>query len=225
MVGHQLSQKLNQTTQQTLTGRLLQPLLNKRRPQRVLLLRHALAADIIVDVGASTEVVSISSEECASGAQIHARLSALPFEDATFDLVVLQHLISDGNEAVLAEAIRVLAPGGDIIISGLNHAGLRYHTSRDCKPFPAIKINRVTVHLKSNSFMLTRSLRAGFAGMAWPQVATGWLGSSLPFFDRVALQAHHHSGNHVMRLSSLEKVRTTSVASAALDAFSHRKSL
>lgn len=223
MVDHQLSQELKQTAQQALTARLLQPLLKKRRPQRVLLLKHASAADVIADFVASTEVVSLSSEEYASDAPVHARLSALPFEDMTFDLVVLQHLISDGKEAVLAEAMRVLAPGGDIIISGLNHAGLRYHGNRASKQFPAIKINRVIFHLKFNSFATTRSLRAGFAGTPWPQAASGWLGSSLPFADRIALQAHHHTGNHSIRLSSLAKVRTTSVSTAALDAFSRRK--
>lgn len=225
MVDHQLSQELKHTAQQALTARLLQPLIKKRRPQRVLVLKHADAANVVVDFGTCAEVVSLSSEECASDAPIHARLSALPFEDVTFELVVLQHLISDGNEAVLAEAMRVLAPGGDMIISGLNYAGLRYHGNRTSKQFPAIRINRVILHLKSNSFAITRCLRAGFAGMAWPQATSGWLSASLPFSDRIALQAHHHSSNHSIRLSSLAKVRTTSVSTATLDALSRRKSI
>lgn len=225
MVDHQASQNIEQTAQQLLTSRLLQPLIKKRRPQRVLVLKHALAADVIVHCSDSTELVILSGEERARGALIHARLSALPFEDVAFDLIVLQHLISDGSEAVLNEAMRVLAPGGDIIISGLNHAGMDYHSKSQSKKFPAIKINKVSHLLKSNSFTITHSLRAGFAGMAWPKAAEGWQGSSLPFSDRVALQAHHRSGQHTARLSSLEKIRSASVLTALLDAVSRRKSL
>src|SRR5690606_27613943 len=108
MVDHQLSQALKQTAQQALTARLLQPLLKKRRPQRVLVLKHALAAGVSVDLGTASEVLNVSSDEHASDAAVQARLSALPFEGETFDLVVLQHLINDGDEAVLTEAIRVL---------------------------------------------------------------------------------------------------------------------
>lgn len=225
MVDHQASQNLDESAQQSLTNRLLAPLIKKRRPQRVLLLKHALAADIICHCSESTEVVSLSSDARADGAQLYARLSALPFEDVAFDLIVLQHLINDGNEPTLGEAMRVLAPGGDIIISGLNHAGLRYHSSQRDNQFPAIKINKAIHLLKSHSFTITHSLRAGFAGMSWPKAERGWLASSLPFADRVVLQAHHRSGQHIVRLSSLEKVRSASVSTAVFDAVSRRKSV
>src|SRR5690554_5195027 len=101
MVDHQLSQELKQTAQQALTARLLQPLIKRRRPQRLLLLKHALTAGVVVDLGACSEMVSLSSDPYAKDAPIHTRLSALPFEDDAFDLVVLQHLINDGCEAVL----------------------------------------------------------------------------------------------------------------------------
>lgn len=225
MVDHQAPQIIDQTAQQSLTNRLLAPLIKKRRPQRVLLLKHALAADIICDCSESTEVINLSNEERADGAQIFARLSALPFEDVAFDLIVLQHLISDGNEVVMAEAMRVLAPGGDIIISGLNYAGLRYHSSNRSNQFPAIKINKASHLLKSNSFNITHSLRSGFAGLSWPKADSGWSSSSLPFTDRVALQAHHRSGQHTVQLSSLDKVRSASVSTAVFDAVSRRKSM
>jgi len=224
MVTHQSTEELNQTAQQALTSRLLQPLIKKRRPQRVLLLRHELASDISIACCESTELISLSNDPYALDAQVVARICALPFEDQAFDLIVLQHLISDGSEEVLAEAARVLAPAGDIIISGLNSAGLRYHSKPQNNPYPAIRINKVYHLLKSQSFSINNCLRAGFAGLAWPQSNSGWLSSSLPFADRVAIHAHHHSGPQALRLSGLEKIRSATVSTACLDLVGNRRS-
>ena len=224
MVTHQSPQEINQTAQQSLTWQLLQPLVAKRQPQRGLLLRHRSASEIVFDGGDSSEWVSLNSQPFFGDAPVIARLDALPFEDVAFDLIVLQHLICDGSEQVLAEAMRVLAPGGDLIISGLNCAGLRYHSKRKKPSFPAIKINRVEHLLKSNSFSVTRCLRTGFAGLVWPKPNSFWASTSFPFADRVAIQARHQSGPFASPLSALDKVRSATVSTAVCGAVNSRRS-
>lgn len=51
---------------------------------------------------------------------------ALPFANETFDLVVLPHSLdfSDAPQQLLAEAVRVLAPEGRLILAGFNTLGL-----------------------------------------------------------------------------------------------------
>lgn len=50
----------------------------------------------------------------------------LPFAEETFDLVVLPHSLdfSDEPQYILAEAVRVLAPEGRLIVTGINPLGL-----------------------------------------------------------------------------------------------------
>ena len=216
---------LDHTAQQALTARILQPLMARRRPQRVLILKHEAAADVVLSASVSAEIVSLSNQTKPAGAQLYARLDALPFEDLAFELVVIQHLISDGSEALLAEAIRVLASGGDIIISGLNYAGLRYHSTRRGNRYPGLKINRTIFHLNSNRFSIRHCLRSGFMGMSRPLAHEGFSGLSIPFTDLVVIHARHRSGAEPMVLSRLDKVRSATMSSAAFDGARNRESL
>ena len=117
---------------------------------------------------------------------LQCRIAALPFEEAAFDLVILHHLVADGGEEYLAEALRVLAAGGDIVISGLNSSGLRNRIVNRKTAVPALKLNRICKFLKSQSFNIEQCLLMGLGGfsrpapkshLAWPWVChlpTGW---------------------------------------------------
>jgi SAM-dependent methyltransferase len=54
--------------------------------------------------------------------------SALPFEEATFDVVILRDLLPalspDGRAGTLAEVMRVLRPGGRVVVIDTTSAGL-----------------------------------------------------------------------------------------------------
>ena len=50
----------------------------------------------------------------------------LPFQDHAFRMVVLHHVIGEGDEAELAEAVRVLSHRGLLLVLGLNRMGWRY---------------------------------------------------------------------------------------------------
>ena len=112
MVDVQSLQNSAQTAQQLLTMTLLQPLLETRRPERVLLLNHEAADSVSMVPARLAQIISMSSDEGDVNNGVRGRLSALPFGDETFDLIVVQHLVESGSCEVLKEAIRVLAPAG-----------------------------------------------------------------------------------------------------------------
>ena len=223
MVDVQSLQNSAQTAQQLLTMTLLQPLLETRRPERVLLLNHEAADSVSMVPTRLAQIISMSSDECDVNSGVRGRLSALPFGDETFDLIVLQHLVEGRGCEVLREAIRVLAPAGDIVISGLNATGLRYRLGNRKHRFPGLDTDRIIEHLKSQSFKINRCLSTGLAGLSRPLPKDRWHGLMLPFADRVVLHGHHHSNianASILRFKSPQRSR---VASAALDGVSSRK--
>ncbi len=73
---------------------------------------------------ASTKVVVAASERLRRLANVEVRegdMHALPFDDAHFDLVVLMHALTyaDRPDKAVAEAARVLRPGGRLLLTSL----------------------------------------------------------------------------------------------------------
>ena len=205
------------SAQQKLAAQLLQPLLARRRPARVLVLKLAGATDLPLEPAGVAQVIRLSTDDTCSDAGLRCRIAALPFETAAFDLVILHHLVADGGEACLAEALRVLAAGGDIVISGLNSSGLRNRIANRKYRVPALKLDRVCRYLKSRSFNVEQCLLMGFGGLSRPAAKPLWHGIGLPFADRVVLHGHHQSHIHNARILRFRQIKATGPAPAALD--------
>jgi len=228
MVDNKSQQISKRTAPQSLAVKLLQPLLERRRPERMLVLKHAAAGDLQLAPISPVQIVHLSTDATAENAVLHGRLSALPFEGAAFDLVVLHHLVGDGSEDVLQEALRVLVPGGDIVISGLNSAGLRYRVGNRAEQFPGLRLNRIIFHLKTQSFKIERCLRMGLACMSRPMLKNNWFAGSwyalaLPCMDWVVLHGHHQANLGNASILRFRQARRRRVSSAALDGVSSRK--
>ncbi|HEY5775847.1 MAG TPA: class I SAM-dependent methyltransferase [Xanthomonadales bacterium] len=211
------------SAQQKLAAQLLQPLLARRRPERILVMKHAGAGDLPLQLVNSAQIIRLSSNESDAGAGLLCRIEALPFEEAIFDLVILHHLVSDGSEKILAEALRVLAAGGDIVISGLNSSGLRNRIANRKHKVPAIKMNRVCRVLKSQSFSIEQCLSMGLGGLSRPAPKAAWHGLRLPFADRVVLHGHHQSNMQSARILRFREIKSAPRPSAALDGCSNRE--
>ena len=213
------------SAQHKLAVQLLKPLLARRRPARILLLKHADAGDLPLEVTHSGQIIRLSSDEPCAGSLLRCRISALPFEEATFDLVVLHHLVADGSETYMTEALRVLAAGGDIVVSGLNSSGLRNRIVNRKQQVPALKLDRICRFLKSQSFNVEKCLLMGLGGFSRPAPKATWHGLGLPFADRVVLHGHHQShieNGHVLRFRQIKNAGGTS---AALDGCSSREAV
>ena len=223
MVVVQTDHQAAQSAQQTLAEQVLQPLLAKRRPERILVLKHASAKDLPIDTVNGAQIIRLSTEENSTDALLKCRIAALPFEEAAFDLVILHHLLSDGSEPFLTETLRVLVAGGDLVISGLNSSGMRNRIGNRKRQVPALKLNRICNFLKSHSFKVENCLQMGLAGLSRPAPRATWYGLGLPFADRVVLHGHHQSNIKNASILRFKQSRSARVTSAALDGISNRK--
>lgn len=217
--------QLNLSAQQKLAAQLLQPLLARRRPARILVLKHESAQDLPLEPVNSAQLIRLSADGLTSGSMLKCRISALPFEEAVFDLVILHHLVADGSEPYLAEALRVLAAGGDIVISGLNSTGMRNRIVNRKQKLPALKLNRICKLLKSQSFNIEQCLLMGLGGLSRPAPRATWHGIGLPFADRVVLHGHHQSNIHNAHILRFRQVKSAGRTSAALDGCSSREAV
>jgi ubiquinone/menaquinone biosynthesis C-methylase UbiE len=82
----------------------------------------------VVAVDASPTLLRLAAEADSEGEYLLADAASLPFEDAAFDLVVayMSLMDIDDMEAAVAEAARVLEPGGRLvaaIVHPINSAG------------------------------------------------------------------------------------------------------
>ena len=223
MVVAQTDHQAAQSAQQTLAEQVLLPLLANRRPERVLVLKHASAKDLPIETVNGAQIIRLSTDEYSTDVLLKCRIAALPFEEAAFDLVILHHLLSDGSEPFLAETLRVLVAGGDLVISGLNSSGMRNRIGNRKHQVPALKLNRICNFLKSHSFKVENCLQMGLAGLSRPAPRATWHGLGLPFADRVVLHGHHQSNIKNASILRFKQSRSARVTSAALDGISNRK--
>lgn len=221
MVVAQTDHNQAQSAEQKLASRLLTPLLARRRPERVLVLKSAGASNLSLEFVRPAQLIRLCADQ--SDAVIQCRLAALPFEEAAFDIVILHHLVSDGSESFLSEVLRVLTAGGDLVISGLNSSGLRNCFGNRKKQIPALKLDRICTYLKSHSFNVEQCLLMGIGGFSKPAPRARWYGLGLPFADRVVLHGHHQSNIKSGGILRFKQARSSRVASAALDGVSNRE--
>lgn len=215
----------DESAQHSLAAQLLQPLLAKRRPERILVLKHPDSGDLQLETAGSAQVIRLSSDGSATGNIPRCRLTALPFEEAAFDLVILHHLVVDGGEPFMDEALRVMAAGGDVVVSGLNSSGLRNRFANRKRRLPALKLDRVCNYLKSRSFRIETCLLMGLGGFSKPAATGLWHGLGLPFADRVVLHGHHQSNMKQASILRFKQVQPAGLASAAIDGCSSREAV
>ena len=139
-------------------------------------------------------------------------------------LVILHHLVNDGSEPFLTEALRVIIEGGDIVISGLNSSGLRNRIVNRKQQVPALKLDRICKFLKGRSFNIEQCLLMGLGGFSRPAAKPTWHGFGLPFADRVVLHGHHQSHIQNARILRFRQLKSGGTP-AALDGCSSREAV
>jgi hypothetical protein len=225
MVKTQSAERSNDAAQQALVAKLLQPLLNRRRPERILVLQQAGVMDLQFDLASPSQVIRLSTQKDADDAQVHSRMETLPFIDAAFELIILHHVIGDASEPFLLEVMRVLAAGGDVVINGLNSSGLRNRLTNRRQKTPALKLDKVCNFLKSHSISVELCLLMGLGGFSRPAPRATWHGLGYPFADRVMLHGHRESSIRNAKILRFKQVQPAGLASAALDGCSNREAV
>jgi SAM-dependent methyltransferase len=98
-------------------------------PRRARVLDAGCGEGVLVDEYADRLAIIGVDMNFSSARVRHASLDALPFEDGSFDralcLDVLEHLAYDQQPRALSELHRVLAPGGELLVSVPNLAHLQ----------------------------------------------------------------------------------------------------
>jgi SAM-dependent methyltransferase len=167
--------------------------------------------------GAFGVSISLSQDDRTdNGQRLCCRSDQLPFQDGAFNMVVLHHVVGQGDEPELAEAVRVLARNGVLILLGLNRLGWRYLSQSDLRRLPGLAPLKVRSRLYDLDMELKGFAGAGLGGRLRPEFMNeGLLGLLVPLADIVLMQAQHRAGAGVMPLR-FRKPRSTVVQSAPM---------
>jgi SAM-dependent methyltransferase len=156
--------------------------------------------------------------ELLSGQRVHCNSEALPFQDRVFGRVVLHHVLTDGTEAELAEAVRVLASDGLLLILGLNRQGWRYRTQGKFRALPGMAPLRIKGRLDRLEMSLQSFAGAGLLNRTGPRfMAHGLSALGVPLADVILIQARHAGGPEITPLR-FRKTGAGVVQSASLSA-------
>jgi hypothetical protein len=174
---------------------------------------------VFLHTASETHGISISlsqREEAGATPRVRCASAQLPFQDRAFSIVVLHHVIGAGGEAELAEAVRVLARTGVLLLLGLNRMGWRYRVQDDIRRLPGIAPLRVKSRLEELGMTMQGFVGAGLCGRERPAfIGTGLSSLAVPLADLVLLQARHRDSPHVTPLR-FRKSRSSVVQSAPM---------
>jgi len=217
--------KREQTAEETL-GRLSDGLLRSASGSRIaggaLEIHHPLAPHVDPAAlqplcGAFGVSLSLSLDGPASaGQRVCCESSQLPFQERVFSAVVLHHVVQDGSEAELAEAVRVLRRGGVLLVLGLNRYGWQYRSQDASRRLPGFAPLQLRARLQQLGMVIQGFAGAGLAGRGAPAFMSRGAGTlGLPFADLVLLQARHSDSPEITPLR-FRKPRAGVVQSAPM---------
>jgi len=135
------------------------------------------------------------------------RSQELPFVDHSFHQVVLLHVLEHAQQVELAEAGRVLAPSGELLVLGLNPWGRRSRRDPTATGLPRLAVRSLVRSLPAMGLKLQEIRGAGCLGSGNRVITQQGLGGLLlPFVDlQVLVAAHSHPAAFTpLRLNPLE---------------------
>ena len=126
---------------------------------------------------------------------LHCRSGELPFSEQSFLRVALVHVLETGHEAELSEACRVLAPGGELLLLGLNANGLRCRLDKAAAHLPRFGLTMIRHRLLELGMTVDARLGVGCLGINRLALPPGGVGPLLcNVADLVVVRASHNQG-------------------------------
>lgn len=151
--------------------------MDRYRPRRTLLLTTAPASLAGLGAYPVSSLFTVYCGPASGGDVLHGGppmslacgLETLPFQSDSFGLVVAHQLLSDGDEALVAEIRRIMHGGAHLLVVGDGHWGSR-NLWRNNPDQPAIRPFRICRRLRERSFVVESC--SGF-GLARTSVNSG----------------------------------------------------
>jgi SAM-dependent methyltransferase len=197
----------------------LRPAMARRRPQRILVLSGEPENCPDLHGLASRGVVRLDASGAAAAGAVCCNRAELPFQDSSFDAVVMHHVLSDGSEPELGEAERILTAGGEIFVLGRGRLGLVGRFGRPRNDLPRLWVGRMCRSLREHSFRIEQCVGMGLAGVR-VNCDRRWQQPALPFADAVLIRGRHRAVDPIVTPLRFNRPQTVGVQSAAADSLS-----
>ncbi|NND45453.1 MAG: hypothetical protein HKN58_09025 [Xanthomonadales bacterium] len=198
--------------------RSLEEPLRRLHPRRMLLLCAQNEARFAWPGPSGTHVVELVGSGPVLDGAARCALDELPFEENTFELVVVRDMIADGSEALVDEACRVLVAGGQLWITGPGRFGGQW---RDRPGVRALRATRLCRALEARAFRVAQCDGIGVRGR--PAVlSSAWQRPLMSWCEQIIVRARHR--DHDARVTPMRFSRpgATAATGAVLDGVSRR---
>jgi len=127
--------------------------------------------------------------------------SALPFQDGVFQVVLLSLVTQNGDEPELGEACRVLMPGGELFVLGMNRVSWAGMRCRKKAAAVRMSLPRVLARLNDLDMAIEHITGLGLLGQSGPKMESNRLSTmALPFADLVLIRAMHRTRPELTKL-------------------------
>ena len=201
---------------QKLLTKFVLPVILKRRPQRILLISSGPAG--FPDL-TGPNVITLHSGGGGPDDILRCDTARLPFQDLSFEIIVMHHVLSDGHEPELGEAERILANDGELFVLGRGALGLRGRFANTQNGLPGLKVRQVCARLKSRSFIIEHCAGFGLMGVR-VSCHRRWQQPVLPFTDAIVIHGRRRQIKPIVTPIRFNQPQSVGVQSAAIDSLS-----
>lgn len=164
------------------------------RPRNLLLIGTCLEALPQDSLNSIALKVDIESKGNSARGSLVCHTGSLPFRDEEFDMVLVQHMLSNGQEPELEEACRVIRPGGQLLMIGAGRfCGARKKQDREQ---PSMNVGSILRNVRSRDFEIKQCEGFGMRGRP-VHLDARWQKPLLRFSNLILIRGRHR-GNHPM---------------------------
>jgi SAM-dependent methyltransferase len=202
-----------------LIQKFIAPAIRRRQPRRILLVSNEPAEFPGLGELAGHNLIALHSGAAGSSDLLACDSAELPFQDESFEMVVMHNVFTDGSEPEFQEARRILAGGGDLFVLGKGSLGITSRFGKSRTDLPALQVRRMCRQLRNHSFRIEQCVGIGLLG-APVTCEQRWQQPALPFADSVLIIGRHRTLKPIVTPLRFSQPQTVGVQSAAADSLS-----